>query len=444
MKTPNHSRLISVFALLAMLVPWLHLRADDTNDAALKQLMRRYGQLQQEAVDLSAAKTVEEQFLEVRGVVGEICETLEQTGKDSEQVAGKIQKLSNVVRDHHAALQRLVSGVGAGLERTGKSAKEVADMARKLDQAMGLLEGAVRARNMNGAGALREFEKYFSSIARLAKPLVDRIPVLGTFLDIWSRAITAIAADVGRIEQERDRRQRLARELTGRALYLIPRTERENLGRRLAAKLNEIEGVERELRSRFADRVERVGDRYALKDSKDVAMERQWVVASRSVSNLSGQVERASSERGSAHTALQTAKSAQRAAANAFDTRDAALLDRKQVQLRNLGPSSPYRDPSNATEDARRKAREEWFKRRDERARLSREVQVLERKKQTLADAAVSLRAAQARWEKADKAYRDLEAAKTAIMRRHMLEQARQQKWSMAELERKYPTLFKS
>jgi len=417
-------------------------------------LLNRHLALQGELTQLESAVTFSEQFFAVQRTINEAREALQSTGQDAKAAAEKIDQLQELVRSNNQQLQEVLQRTGGGLRQAGESMGEVGETLDAVSNALQVLEIAVRARNMTPADSLRAFGEYFTTIANGLEPLIKAVPVLGTFIHLYSKAIEACATSVEQINKEAERRQRLARELTGRPLYVQPGTEWEAQQRAINEKRAELQSVENQLLEQCSDTVRFVDGRPepVVENALMREIEQARARARAHYQELGLQVERASLAAGEAWRRFDRARkdydelrrrlsggaSWARVSANFTPERLAEL----RQELEALGPERPLTLDSSLSQAEKLRRAEEWRRNNERRHALRLDIASLEQSLRALDAAEHNLRDTQSAHARAEEEYRRLDQQYTEGQRDFLLREAEAKGWDPWWLRFRYGDLF--
>ena len=178
-------------------------RALDQKEGDLKALLDLRNDLAGDMSPLEEITQTNEAVDELRGVLdsigGDAGGVKDKLGEYTEKLDGVGGSIRDALKDPD--VQQLTEGVQSGLGQFTDALDDVDELLEPLDNALDLLQKAVED---SGAPADQQIEALADALAQLVDklgPLVDRIPGLGAFLDIYARAIRNIAISVGKIQE---------------------------------------------------------------------------------------------------------------------------------------------------------------------------------------------------------------------------------------------------
>ena len=195
------------------------------------RLLEEYRQKHREYLEFAGAISFAQRFDEVNEAIKMVKETMDTTEEETSSFAEKVDrvgKLLNKVDRSNGKLKEFLEGVKGGLESSSNLMGEANEALDKIDTAMGILEEVISAQEASPSEVLAAFANYFEKVTDTIGPLVDGIPVLGVFLDLYIDGIRACTQSAEQIEKVVEERNRIYEHLTGREhLYIRPSTPQE-------------------------------------------------------------------------------------------------------------------------------------------------------------------------------------------------------------------------
>ncbi len=196
-----------------------------------KRLLEEYRQKHREYLEFAGAIDFAQRFDEVNEAIKMVKEAMEATKEDTSSFAenaDKLGKLLNKVDRSNKNLKQFLEGVSGGLESSSNLMGEMNEALGKIDTAMGILEPLVHSQEASPSEVLEEFANYFEKVTEVIGPLVEGIPVLGVFLDIYINGIRACAQSAEQIERVVEERNRIYEKVKGgEDLYIRPKTPQQ-------------------------------------------------------------------------------------------------------------------------------------------------------------------------------------------------------------------------
>ena len=186
---------------------------------------------------------------ELTSVNKKLDELMEETGGLSSALSNALEGVKTSLGEEHQRLMQ-ASGIGEplsqvkeGLEKNAEMMEEVASAISDMNGTAKELGRLVKAADGDASEQLRMFQDYFGAVHERLGPLVDAIPGLGVFLNLYGEAIGQIADSAERIENIVNERNRQAREAGIPEPYVKARTARERAEAervRLEQRMNEL------------------------------------------------------------------------------------------------------------------------------------------------------------------------------------------------------------
>ena len=209
------------------------------NEPSWDELNQQRQELEQRRDELMQQQTPREEVTQVNNAVDQIREVLGATAGDASEVKDKIEEhlgdlsdASDALREalSDPAVQELTEGIADGLD-TASGMLEAADEALgPIDEALDALQEALELADADPAEQLEALADALESAMDRLGPLIERIPGLGQFFELYVLAIRNIANSVGQIQAVQARLQRVWATLRpGTQMYLVPRTAQERL-----------------------------------------------------------------------------------------------------------------------------------------------------------------------------------------------------------------------
>ena len=206
-----------------------------TNQQSWDELNQQRQELEQRRDELMQQQTPREEVTQVNNAVNQIREVLSATSGDAAEVKDKIEEHLGSLKDASAAIrealndpqiQELTEGITGGLDTA-------AGMLEAADEALGPIDTLQQAFELADAEPTEQLEALASALEAASErlgPLIERIPGLGQFFQLYVLAIRNIANSVGQIQAVQARLQRVwATPRPGTQMYLVPRTAQERL-----------------------------------------------------------------------------------------------------------------------------------------------------------------------------------------------------------------------
>ena len=221
-----------------------------SNERSWDELNQQRQALEQRRDELMQQQTPREEVTQVNNAVDQIREVLSATSGDASEVKdkigehlGKLKDASTAMRDalNDPRIQELTEGIAGGLD-TASGMLEAADNALgPIDEALDALQSALELADAQPAEQLEALASALEAASERLGPLIERIPGLGQFFELYVLAIRNIANSVGQIQAVQARLQRIwATVRPGTQMYPVPRTAQERLA-------DEIRDLDREI-----------------------------------------------------------------------------------------------------------------------------------------------------------------------------------------------------
>lgn len=410
-----------------------------------EELVKLYLTLQNEISQLDAAITFSEQFFLVKQTIDQAREVLDSTKEDSEEKAEKIQDLNEKIRINNAQLQEMLKQLNDGLKRVGEPMEEISETLGHISAAMDTLEIAVRARNMTAAQSMQAFADYFDAIAGKLEPLVKALPVIGTFIYLYSQGIKSCVKSTAAIEREYQRRNALMKEISGKTLYVMPGNEEQAKQRAISEKRQALEDAADKLGKFCYDRVRVVNSQVKTVDQNDFVqiLDKARENAMKTYSDLGIQVSHAQDEAYRASKSLDRARGALDQARTKLTSEDTPQqLASVQRQLEELGPEKVLTLSGNMSEKEKEKAIADFEAKKKKRSLLKDKIRIIQGRMDDYSRTSHEFAKKQEMYSGLRQQALKLKGQYIQLQREYLLKEAKAKNWDEWWLRLKYPDLF--
>ncbi len=221
-----------------------------------------------EDVFASTAKDIKEvkgQFgkvLDKSPLEAKIEEYMENADGLSETLKTSLEGFRDIIKEEREAIleagktfAKPAKEIQKALGSTEKSMKKVSAAAKKINGYLEIGKTIVEAENMSGPDQLKAMGKTFRLVVDKLGPLLEDIPVIGVFLDLYAQAIEQIAVSAEKIESvvlERNRTAALLR-ATGDPWFPDPYKVLNTAEERLKKERSELFGRVEKLKDRLLE-----------------------------------------------------------------------------------------------------------------------------------------------------------------------------------------------
>ncbi|MEX1022132.1 MAG: hypothetical protein WD058_03185 [Dehalococcoidia bacterium] len=174
----------------------------------LDELIREHDKLAQQYGELVQGQSPLQEVTRVNAAVDEIREVLKSTSGDLTDVKTKLGEHLDRLRDANQqirdalddpAVKAFTDGLSQGLDTAAKRVGAADEALQPVDQALDVLQKALEASDADASTQVQALADAIDAGAKRLAPLIERVPGLGVFFELWTRAIRVIAGDLAKI-----------------------------------------------------------------------------------------------------------------------------------------------------------------------------------------------------------------------------------------------------
>jgi len=222
------------------------------------ELINRLNELNAVESNAQMMQAFQDSLHQIKDVLNDQAADTEAATETIEEITDAVDKFKDVVQGAKDLLQTqsldgLIKGAGAvsdtggkiadGVEKLGGKSKEVADGVEKLSQMIDKIEDLQEIDGAHADQLISELGNMISTLTDLLGPLVDAVPVIGPFLDMYVQAIDSISKSVKSINTSIRNLNTAARQAGLDPVYILTTSGSAKRAKEIAdikSKLDEI------------------------------------------------------------------------------------------------------------------------------------------------------------------------------------------------------------